>query len=84
MEAYYNLLKRNTLKDLLKVQGGSSSNKTKCCIVSDLMELDRESVAAATPAVRAEEIEVDREIRDRLALFGPNPAPEIILRILTV
>ncbi|CAH2247855.1 Hypothetical predicted protein [Pelobates cultripes] len=82
MKAYYNQLKRNTLKDLLQVQGGSGSNKTKSCIVSELMELDRESMAAATPAVHAEESEVDREIRERLALFGPNPAPEIILRII--
>ncbi|CAH2300859.1 Hypothetical predicted protein, partial [Pelobates cultripes] len=82
MEAYYNQLKHNTLKDLLEVRGGSGSNKTKRCIVSELMELDRESVAAATPAARAEESEVDREIREWLALFGPNPEPEIILCII--
>ncbi|CAH2248811.1 Hypothetical predicted protein, partial [Pelobates cultripes] len=51
MEAYYNQLKRNTLKELLVVRGGSGSNKTKRCVVSELMELDRESVAAATLAV---------------------------------
>ncbi|CAH2321233.1 Hypothetical predicted protein, partial [Pelobates cultripes] len=57
MEAYYNQLKRNTLKYLLQVRGGNGSNKTKRCIVSELMELDRESVAAATPSVRVEESE---------------------------
>ncbi|CAH2283387.1 Hypothetical predicted protein, partial [Pelobates cultripes] len=78
MEGWYTQFKRSTSKELLGICGGTASNKAKWVIISELMELDQENLAAATPTVRENEMEINREIRERLALFGPNPYPEII------
>ncbi|CAH2294042.1 Hypothetical predicted protein, partial [Pelobates cultripes] len=56
-------------------------SKAKRVLISELMEVDRENLATAIPTVHAEDTEPMREIRERLALFGPNPPPEIILKI---
>ncbi|CAH2276640.1 cytosolic carboxypeptidase 3 isoform X1, partial [Pelobates cultripes] len=82
MEAYYNQLKRNTLKDLLEVRGGRGSNKTKRCIVSKLMELDRESVTAATPTVHAENANKQRELQIRLVETTHNIPTKAIFSYL--
>ncbi|CAH2221404.1 Hypothetical predicted protein [Pelobates cultripes] len=82
METGYAQPKRTTLKKLLEARGGIASSKAKRTLISELMELDRENLAVASPAVHAEETEQMREIRELLSLFSPNPTPEIILRII--
>ncbi|CAH2314115.1 Hypothetical predicted protein [Pelobates cultripes] len=89
MEGWYTLLKQNTLKELLEVCGRIASNKTKRVIIAELMELDQENLVAATPtiqemetpAIRANESPANREIRERLAWFGPNPTADIVLQV---
>ncbi|CAH2249466.1 Hypothetical predicted protein, partial [Pelobates cultripes] len=55
LEGWYTQLKRNTLKELLEVRGKSASNKAKRVIIAELMMLDRENMAAATPTIRLAE-----------------------------
>ncbi|CAH2312211.1 Hypothetical predicted protein, partial [Pelobates cultripes] len=46
------------------------------------MELDRENLAAGNPSSSPEDAQQMREIREQVALFGPSPPQEVILKVL--
>ncbi|XP_077148222.1 uncharacterized protein LOC143808930 [Ranitomeya variabilis] len=78
MENNYQKLKRTTLKDLVEARGLIASNKTKADLIAAIMEHD----SAAPPNVNVEETEFQREVKNRLAFYGPNPAVEIIREVM--
>ncbi|XP_073520136.1 uncharacterized protein [Phyllobates terribilis] len=78
MEDIYRKLKRNTLKNLVEARGLTASNKTKADLIAAIMELDN----ATTSNGNVEETEFQREVKSRLALYAPNPAVQIIDKVM--
>ena len=81
---------KQTLEELLEVRGRIASNKTERVIIAESMEIDQENGIAATPAVQEMETPVIQEeespanklMREKLAWFGPNPTPDVVLKVM--